>query len=126
MKTMAMTLTVVMMMFAVTLTAQKANDQDVFTAMTLKGTDKVELRMIKPAGETVVITVYDKTNQRVFSKRFKKENSLLLSHDISEFPAGVYTYEIRSGNEVIRSTEIVKASGCDLTYKPMETFAEIK
>jgi hypothetical protein len=126
MKTMTMTLTVVMMMLAATLTAQTQNNQDVFTAITLKGSDKVELRMVKPAGETVVLAVYDETMQKVFTKRFKKENNLLLSHDISEFPAGVYTYEVRSGNEVIRSTEIVKASGCDLTYKPIETFAEIK
>jgi len=126
MKTMAMQLTVVMMMLAATLFAQKSNNQDVFTSMTLKGSDKVELRMIKPAGETVVITVYDETMHRVFSKRFKKENSLLLSHNISEFPAGVYTYEVRSGNEVIRSTEIVKTTGSDLTYKPLETFADTK
>jgi hypothetical protein len=126
MKTMAMTLTVAMMMLAATLTAQTKNNQDVFTAITLKGTDKVELRMIKPADETVVISVYDETMQRVFSKRFKKENSLLLSHDISEFPAGTYTYEVKAGKEVVRSTEIVKATGCNLTYKPMETFAEIK
>lgn len=126
MKTMAMTLTVAMMMFAATLTAQQANDQEIFTAMTLKGTDKVELRMIKPAGETVVVRVYDETNQRIFSKRFRKENSLLLSHDISEFPAGVYTYEVSSGNEVIRSTEILKSTGCNLVYKPIATFANVK
>ncbi len=126
MKTMAMTLTVVLMMLAATLTAQKAINQEVFTAMTLKGTDKVELRMIKPAGETVVISVYDETMQKVFTRRFKKENSLLLSHNISDFPEGIYTYEVSANNEVIRSTEIVKASGSDLTYKPIETFAEIK
>jgi hypothetical protein len=125
MKTRAIQLTVVMMMLTATMFAQSKKENKVWTSMTLKGTDKVEIRMLIPDDEVVVLNVYDETRKNVFTKRIKNENSLLLSHHISSFPNGAYTYEIKNGKkEVVSSTEIIKASGQDLVYKPLEGIAE--
>lgn len=125
MKTKAIQLTVIMMMIAATAFAQKANDK-IWTSMSLKGTDKVEIRMMIPDDETVVLNVFDQTHRKVFSKRIKEDGGVLISHKINEFPSGVYTYEIKNGKEVVSSTDIVKESGKELYYKPVEGYAEAK
>lgn len=124
MKTKAIQLTIVMMMFAATMFAQKTSKNEVWTSMTLKGTDKVEIRMMIPDDEVVVLNVYDDTQKKVFAKRIKNKNNLLISHNIASFPSGVYTYEVKNGKNVVSSTQIVKASGKDLNYKPVESIAE--
>lgn len=126
MKTRAIQLTVVLMMIAATAFSQQAGKKDIWTSMSLKGNDKVEIRMLMPDDEVVVMNVYDDTHRKVYSKRIKDENSLLISHRIAEFPDGIYTYEIKNGKEVVSSVDIVKASGKDLYYKPVEGIAEAK
>lgn len=123
MKTRAIQLTVVLMLIAATAFAQKSNN--VQTSVSLKGTDKVEIRMMNPESDAVTFNVYNGTHQKVYSNRFRDEN-LLITHDITEFPNGIYTYEIKCGKDVVSSTDIVKASGKDLFYKPMEGYAEAK
>jgi len=123
MKTKAIQLTIVMMMLAATMFAQNSNNSEVLTSMTLKGTDKVEIRLMIPDDEVVVLNVYDDTHKKLFTKRIKNKNSLLISHNIASFPGGVYTYEVKNGKNVVSSTQIVKALGKDLTYKPVEGIA---
>jgi len=123
MKTKAIQLTVVMMMLTATLFAQKANDKNVWTSMTLKGADKVEIRMVIPDKEVVVLNVFDNMGQKVFTTHFKNKKNLLVSHDISSFPSGVYTYEITNRKQVVSSTQIVKVCGHDLVYKPLDGIA---
>ena len=124
MKTKTIQLTVVMMMFAATMFAQKSSNSEVWTSMVLKGTDKVEISMLIPDDEVVVLNVYDDTHKKVFTKRIKNKNNLLISHNIASFPSGVYTYEVKNGKNIISSIQIVKATGKDLAYKPVEGIAE--
>ena len=106
------------MMFAATMFAQNSSSNEVRTSMTLKGTDKVEIRMMIPDDEVVVLNVYSNTDKKVFTKRIKNKSNLLISHNIAPFPAGTYTYEIKNGKKIVSSTQIVKALGKDLVYKP--------
>jgi len=128
MKTRAMKLTAVVMMVMVSMSAYSQtnggiNKGKVLTSMMLKGENKVELRITKPAETVLTLNVYDKYNTKVFSTRINKENDLLLTHNIAEFPAGVYTYEIREGKNVVSETSIVKSSGKALEYAPVERLA---
>ncbi len=125
MKTKAIQLTIVLMMFAATMFAQKVSKNEVWTSMTLKGTDKVELRMVIPDDEVVTLNVYNNYHQKVFTKRIKNKSNLLISYNIAPFPAGTYTYEIKNGKNIVSSTQIVKASGQALIYKPVEGIAEV-
>jgi len=97
-----------------------------FTAFTLKGDNLVKIRLVKPANQAVTINVFDDTHKKIFSKKFIKSDNLLMTHDISEFPSGTYTYEIKEGREVIKSCKVVKASGNILKYCNEESMAEAK
>lgn len=126
MKTIAIQLTVVLMMIASSAFSQKTDKSKVTASLSLEGQDKVEIRMMIPDDEIAVLKVFDETHKNVFTKRISKQKNLLLSHLITEFPTGVYTYEISNGKELVSSTEIVKSSGKDLYFKPMEGYAEAK
>lgn len=126
MKTRAIQLTIIMMMISVISLAQNINKNEIWTNMMLKGKDKVEIRIVKPADEVVVLNVYADNYKKVFSKRISKENNLLISHDISIFPNGEYTYELKNKKQIISSTQIIKSAKNDLAYKPMEGLAEVK
>ncbi|MCF8365076.1 MAG: hypothetical protein K9H16_04805 [Bacteroidales bacterium] len=124
MKTKAIQLTVVIMMLTATLFAQNENKSDVFTSMTLNGKNKVEIRMMIPDGEVLVLNVFNESGQKVYTARFKDKKNLLVTHNIDPFPCGAYKYEIKNGKEVVSSTQIIKSSGHDLAYKPVEDIAE--
>lgn len=126
MKTTAIQLTVILMMIATAAFSQQQSASDVFAAVTLEGKDKVEIRMMMPDGETTVLKVYDETRKNLLTKRISNKTNLIISHMITEFPSGTYTYEVKSGKDLITSAEIVKKSGQDLFYKPNEEFAEVK
>jgi hypothetical protein len=49
-----------------------------------------------------------------------------MTHDITEFPSGTYTYEIKEGRDVIKSCIVVKVSGNVLKYGAEESMAEVK
>lgn len=125
MKTKAIQLTVVLMMIANYAFSQKPADK-VWTSMSLKGADKVEIRMLIPDDEVLTINVYNQKNSKVYSKTIKHKNNLLLTHQIAEFPNGVYTYEITNDNEIISSTKVVKSAKQDLYYKPVAEYAEAR
>ena len=126
MKTKALQVTMVMMMLATALFAQKTTKDEVFTSMILKGTDKVEIRLMIPDKDAVMLYVYDENDSRIFSKRIKNVKDVLVKHDISEFPDGVYTYEIVKDKKVMALTPIVKAQGKALAYKPIENLPTAK
>ena len=126
MKTTTIQLTVILMMIATAAFAQQKHESEVFAAVSLDGCDKVEIRMMMPEDETAILKVYDETRKNLLTKRISNKSNLLISHIITDFPSGTYTYEVKSGNEVIASTDIVKKSGKDLFYKPNEEFAEAK
>jgi hypothetical protein len=126
MKTRALQVTMVMMLLATALFAQKTTKDEVFTSMILKGTNKVEIRMMIPDKDAVMLYVYDENDSRIFSKRIKNVKDVLVKHDISVFPDGVYTYEIVKDKKVITSTPIVKAHDKALVYKPIENLSTAK
>ncbi len=126
MKSTAIHLTVIFMMIATVVFSQQKSNSVVFAAVSLEGKDKVEIRMMMPDDETAVIKVFDETRKNLLTKRISNKNNLLVSHIITDFPSGTYTYEVKSGKELITSAEIVKQSGKDLFYRPSEAFAEVK
>lgn len=126
MKTIAIQLTVVMMMIATSAFSQNSNDSKVTASISLEGQDRVEVRMMIPDDEIAVLKVFDETRKNVYTKRISKTKNLLLSHMITAFPSGIYTYEIRNGKEVVSSADIVKSPGEDLRYKTVEGYAEAR
>ena len=121
-------LAAVMMMVMVTISAYSqmnigSSKGNVFTSMMLKGENKVEVRITKPAEAVLTLNVYDQERTKVYSMNIKKENDFLLTHKIDEFPAGVYTYEIKNGKDVVMKTSIVKSTGKALEYAPVENLA---
>ena len=126
MKTKAIQLTIALMMLTVFTYAQKAKTNSVWVSIMLKGKEKVEIRIVKPAGEVVILNVYDETNKKVLFRRIAKESNLLISHYISPFPYGEYTYEVKSKKQIILSTQIIKSSKNDLVYKPLEWIDKAK
>lgn len=125
MKTKAIQLTAILMIFTASVFAQSSNNENkIWTSMTLAGENTVELRMMKPADAVVMVNVYDETHKRVYSKRITRQSNLLLSHDITSFPAGVYTYEVSKGKELVMETSIRKSSGEKLEYLPVNSVAD--
>ncbi len=125
MKTKAIQLTVALMMITSYAFSQNTADK-VWTSLSLKGANKVEIRMLIPEDEVLVLNVYNQNDMKVYSKRIKDKNNLLFSHQIAEFPNGIYTYEVKHDDEIVLSTAIVKSTGKDLCYKPVEAIAEAR
>ena len=125
MKSKAIQLTLVLMMIATYAFSQKAADK-VWTSVSLKGTDKVEIRMLIPDGEVLVLNVYNQKDRKVYSKKIKNKNNMLFTHQIAEFPNGIFTYELTNGDDVVSSTAIVKSNGKDLYYKPLDEYSEAR
>lgn len=132
MKAKAIQITAILMIltFGVITNGNAENDKTektkVWTTFTLKGANQVDIRLIKPAGLVVTISVYDNTRQKVFTKKIRKSDNILLTHDISDFPAGIYTYEIKNGKQLIKSCKIVKSTGNNLEYFPVGKDAKAK
>jgi hypothetical protein len=124
MKTLAMTLTMMLMIAATGAMGQTSKSDGFFTAMTLNGHDVVELRLMKPDGTAVTVVVTDKSGAVVYSKRIKKQNNLLISHNVSTLDDGIYTYTVKSADQTLRSTDVLKATDRPLIYKPIENLAE--
>ncbi len=132
MKTTAIKLTAILMLLAIGISfngnAQSNNSEqsEIFTAFTLKGDNLVNIRLIKPADQSVTINVFDDTHKKVFTKKISKKDNLLMTHDITDFPSGTYTYEVKEGKDVIKCCKVVKSSGSALKYCTEESMAEVK
>lgn len=124
MKTLATSLTMILMIAATTVMGQTSKSNEIFTAIVLNGQDVVELRLRKPAGVAVTLVVTDSSGVVVYSRRIKKENNLLISHNVSTLDDGIYNYVMKTTDEILLSTEILKTHDEPLIYKPVENIAE--
>nr|NQU89494.1 hypothetical protein [Bacteroidota bacterium] len=100
----------------------ETKENNTYMTFTVKGEHIVQIRLIKPEDTRITLKVYDETHKNVFTKRFNKTSNLLLSHNISVFPSGVYTYEIMEDGELIAENKIVKSCGKALEYMPKTIF----
>ncbi|MCB0805462.1 MAG: hypothetical protein KDC05_06650 [Bacteroidales bacterium] len=111
-------LTAVLAVFTITAFAQeensaKSNDfvmasDDINIALYPGNSDAVTMILVKNNGQNVKIRVSDADNQVLYSKWFRKVNRAKVKYDISQFPAGAYTFDVIEGNKVLYSKTFSK------------------
>jgi hypothetical protein len=126
MKTKAIKLTAVLMILTVSVFAagnfggtKSANDKNSIRANVYPvSREMVEIRVAKPAEDVVNLEVYNEAGSKVYETIIKNGMNIRVSHDIKEFPAGLYTYKISEDGKLIHSSMILKTRETILKCSP--------
>lgn len=87
------------------------NTEDVSVAMYPNKGDAITMILEKSPETTVKLQVISTENEVLYQKRFKKVDKTRVKYDISEFPAGEYTFEVVQGKDVLYSQKFSKRDG---------------
>ena len=126
MKTIAIKLTAVLMILTVSVFAagnfggtKPTNDKNNTRAGVYPvAKDMVEIRVVKPAEDVVNLEVYNEAGSKVYETTIKNGMNFRVSHDIKEFPAGLYTYKISEDGKLIHNSMILKTRETILKCSP--------
>jgi hypothetical protein len=126
MKTIAIKLTAVLMILTVSVFAagnfggtKPTNDKNNTRAGVYPvAKDMVEIRVVKPAEDVVNLEVYNEAGSKVYETTIKNGMNIRVSHDIKEFPAGLYTYKISEDGKLIHNSMILKTRETILKCSP--------
>lgn len=77
----------------------------------LRGDDKIEILLKGATTNIVTIEMYNGDGRMVFSKKVAPTNRAVVNHDVKDLPAGLYTYNVVEGTELIYSARIVVCPG---------------
>jgi hypothetical protein len=77
----------------------------------LSGDDKVEIHLKGASSQIITIQMYNGDGLPVFIKKVAPGDRAVVKHDVSILPAGLYTYQIVEGTELIYSAQIVVCPG---------------
>ena len=116
MKTIAIKLTAVLMILTISVFAagnfggtKSTNDKNSTRADVYPvAKDMVEIRVVKSAEDVVNLDVYNEAGSKVYETTIKNGMNISISHDINEFPLGVYIYNISEGEKLIHTSTILK------------------
>lgn len=126
MKTKAIKLTAVLMIMAVSVFAagnfggtKPAKDKSSSRANVYPvAKDMVEIRVVKSAEDVVNLEVYNESGSKVYETTLKSGMNLRVSHDIREFPQGLYTYKVSEDGKLIHTSLILKTRETILKCSP--------
>jgi hypothetical protein len=126
MKTKAIKLTAVLMILTVSVFAagnfgvtKPTNDKTSTRAGVYPvAKDMVEIRVVKPAEDVVNLEVYNESGKNVYKTSLINGMNIRVSHDIKEFPVGLYTYKISEDGKLIYSSMILKTRETILKCSP--------
>lgn len=80
--------------------------------------DMVEIRVVKSAEDVVNLEVYNESGSKVYQTTLKSGMNLRVSHDIREFPQGLYTYKVTQDGKLIHTSLILKTRETILKCNP--------
>jgi len=80
--------------------------------------DIVEIRVIKSAEDIVNLDVFNERGRKIYKTTITSGMNIRISHDISEFPEGVYIYKISEGEVTVFSAIILKTNETILKCSP--------
>lgn len=110
MKTLIVRNFAMMMLFTVALHATtSAATTDV--KLRLSGEDEIEFLLKGASSDVITIEMYNGYGQPVFTKKVAPGNRVVVSHDVSILPEGLYTYQVVEGAELIYSAQIIICPG---------------
>jgi hypothetical protein len=126
MKTIAIKLTAVMMILTVSVfaagnfggTKPGENKNSTRAGVYPVAKDMVEIRVVKPAEDVVNLDVYDEAGKKVYKTSLSNGMNIRISHDIKEFPVGLYTYKISEDGKLIHTSLILKTKETILKCSP--------
>ncbi len=84
------------------------NSEQITVAFYPNSNDAVTMILSKDEGQRVKVRVTDSNENVLYAKRYSKVNSAMVHFDVSEFPAGNYTFEVVDGNKVLYTKTITK------------------
>jgi len=128
MKTKAMKLTAIMMIFSISVFAAgnfggtKASKSKPKTYVSIYPVTKdlVDIRVARSVGEILMLDVLNENGNIVYKTSIDKGMNIRISHNISDFPNGVYTYEILKDGRSVYTCLIMKTSETILKCSPDE------
>jgi hypothetical protein len=109
MKTLILKNFAMMLLLVVIHTSITAATTDV--SLRLRGDDKVEILLKRASADNITIQMYDGDGRMVFTKKVAPANRAVVNHDVKSLPAGLYTYNVVEGTELIYSARIIVCPG---------------
>jgi hypothetical protein len=126
MKTIAIKLTAVMMILTVSVfaagnfggTKPGENKNSTRAGVYPVAKDMVEIRVVKSAEDVVNLDVYNEAGKIVYKTSLSTGMNIRISHDIKEFPVGLYTYKISEDGKLVHTSLILKTRETILKCSP--------
>lgn len=112
------------MLALVVSTAALAGETDALKASVKLNEDaNVTISLNGTSNHTIEIRVFNNTGEMVTYKRLVNSGTRVFNHKLSEFPDGMYTYEIVEGDEVVYSARIFKFDENSAEYQNLPSGA---
>ena len=77
----------------------------------LRGDDKIEILLKGATADIITIQMYNGDGRMVFAETVAPANRAVVNHDVKNLPAGLYTYTVVEGAELIYSAQIIICQG---------------
>lgn len=127
MKTRIIKTTAMLMMVMLTVSAFAKGKGTTETTMSLNSNHEVELNIGGSTASNFEVKVYNDNGFLVFDETLSNSGNQKVNHDITDFPEGIYTYQVIDGDDVIYQARVVKSSNnsVELRDLPGNTVASI-
>lgn len=114
MKTLTKTLTVklsaLLILLAVSFGANASDFGSLKASLSLKYNKAVEIQLEGISEGEIQVKVFNNNGTLVSYKSLVNSGTKIVSHRISDFPEGIYTYQVIEGNELIYTAKVVKSA----------------
>jgi hypothetical protein len=102
-------LTTLFIIIGLSLSVFAAGDGNLKASLSLKNSELVEIALEGNSTQAIEIKVFDNKGNLVSYKSLAGSGTRTIIHKISEFPEGIYTYQVIDGDEVVYTARVVKS-----------------
>ncbi|MCF8364176.1 MAG: T9SS type A sorting domain-containing protein [Bacteroidales bacterium] len=110
MKKLTLKFSALLFLFAHTFSAFGSDFGNLRASLNLKNNKAVEIHLEGQSSGEVQVKVFNNTGRMVSYKSLVNSGTKIVSHKISDFPDGIYTYQVIEGDELIYTAKVVKSA----------------
>lgn len=106
---MVLFVSMVLMVSASVFAGEKGNlKKEMSMSMTLLSNSRVELNLQNLEGKTVTPEVFDQAGNKIWFRNLESKTNANVRFSISDLEAGLYTCQVKDGEEIVYSAKILK------------------
>jgi hypothetical protein len=82
--------------------------KEISANLELKSNHRVELNLKNAEGKIIVFEAFDQVGEKILTKTMEGRFQVSFHHNISDLDAGLYTYRVKEGENVLYSVKMLK------------------